>query len=67
MSARVHFTRWERDRLGRMVLRQAEYRVVSRPYVVERGLALRDAALGTLACAGLGAILALVFVLTVAP
>jgi hypothetical protein len=42
------YSRWERDRLGRLVLRQSTYRVVSRPYVIERGFALREAALATL-------------------
>lgn len=67
MIARATYTRWHRDRGGKLVLRQASYRVVQRPYLVERGLALRDAALGMLACAGLGALLAVVFVLVVAP
>jgi hypothetical protein len=51
MVTRMRYTRWERDRLGKLVLRQSRYRVVGRPYVLERGLALRDASMATLASA----------------
>lgn len=51
MSARLPYTRWERDRGGKLVLRQATYRVVGRPHTLERGLALRDAAVATIASA----------------
>lgn len=49
MVIRQPFTRWERDRLGKLVLRQATYRVVGRPHVLERGMVLRDAAMVSLA------------------
>lgn len=61
MSARMPYTRWERDRGGKLVLRQATYRVVGRPYLLERGMAMRDAAL-----VALGAAASLVTVLAVA-
>lgn len=64
MIARVTYTRWHRDRGGKLVLRQASYRVVHRPYLLERGLALRDAAWTVLACA---VWFAVVFVLAVTP
>jgi hypothetical protein len=51
MSARQVYTRWERDRLGKLVLRQSTYRVIGRPYLLERGLAMRDAAMVTIATA----------------
>lgn len=51
MNTRIHYTRFERDRLGKLVLRQARYRVIGRSHVLERGLALRDAALTVIASA----------------
>jgi hypothetical protein len=47
----THYTRWRRDHAGRLVLRQESYRVIGRSHVVERGLALRDAAMVTLTAA----------------
>lgn len=49
MVTRIHFTRFERDRLGKLVLRQARYRVIGRPHVLEVGLSMRDAAMVTVA------------------
>lgn len=49
MVTRIHFTRFERDRLGKLVLRQARYRVLGRPHVLEVGLSMRDAAMVMLA------------------
>lgn len=51
MVTRIHYTRFERDRLGKLVLRQARYRVIGRPHVLEVGLSMRDAAMVTLASA----------------
>jgi hypothetical protein len=62
MVTRLPFTRWERDRLGKLVLRQRTYRVVGRPYALECGLALRAAAADALAAALL---LAVAFVIVV--
>jgi len=62
MTRMTHFTRWRRDHAGKLVLRQESYRVVGRPHVLERGLAMRDAAMATLVSAawfGLGLIIVL--------
>lgn len=47
----THYTRWRRDHGGKLVLRQESYRVIGRSHVLERGLALRDAAMVIIASA----------------
>lgn len=51
MTRTTHYTRWRRDHAGKLVLRQESYRVIGRSHVVERGLAMRDAAMVTGAAA----------------